>query len=297
MYDLGEEEGIHYVTMEYVPGQSLKGMIEMTQQLSVGSTVHTAKQICEGLAEAHRLGVVHRDLRPGNIMIDKEGNARILDFGIARSLDVGEIEGADVLIGTPEYMSPEQLEDREIDHRSDLYSLGVILYEMVTGNLPFRGATALSIAVKHKGEKPEDPRKLNPQLPKDLNDLILKCLKKDKENRYQTAGELLSELSDIETTLLTPAREVPKKKPVKEKVSKVKWKSLFLYGGAVILLGLSIVIIYSLITGRQEPKGAIAVLPLQNISGDPDQEYFADGMTEALITELSRISGFERVIS
>jgi len=293
MYDLNEEEGSHYITMEYVPGESLNSMLAMTQQLGARSTIHIAIQICEGLAEAHRLGVVHRDLKPSNIMIDKEGNARILDFGIARSMKAEEIKGDSIVIGTPEYMSPEQVEGLELDHRTDIYSLGVVLYEMVTGNLPFKGDTPLSIAVKHKSKRPEDPRKHNPQLPDELSDVILKCLEKNKEKRYQTAGELLSELSRI----LTTERRVHEKKPKKIKVSEFKGKSFLLYGGAVILLVLSLAVGYILITGRQEIRDAIAVLPLQNISGDPDQEYFADGMTEALITELSKISSFERVIS
>ena len=297
MYDLNVEEGVHYITMEYIQGESLKSVLAMTKQLSINSTVYTAKQICDGLAEAHRLGVVHRDLKPSNIIINKEGNAKILDFAIARSLEAEEIRRDIVLSGTPEYMSPEQLEGREIDQRSDIYSLGVMLYEMVTGKLPFEGDTPLSIAVKHKGETPEDPKKLNPQLPENLSDMILKCLEKDKENRYQTAGELLSILSEIKTSILTPEKEITKKSPVKEKVSKVKWKNLLLYGGAVILLVLLLFVGYSLIIERQELRNAIAVLPLQNISGDPEQEYFSDGMTEALIMELSRISGFERVIS
>jgi serine/threonine-protein kinase len=126
--------------------------------------------------------VVHRDLKPGNIMIDKEGNAKIMDFGIARSISVKEITGAGVMIGTPEYMSPEQVEGKEADQRSDIYSLGIILYEMLTGKTPFGGDTALSIAVKHKTEIPKDPRNLNPQIPEELSRVILKCMEKKKED-------------------------------------------------------------------------------------------------------------------
>jgi serine/threonine-protein kinase len=133
MHHLEKSEGNYFITMEYVDGENLKGMIRMMGQLSSGKAISIAKQVCEGLSEAHRIGVVHRDLKPSNIMIDKDGNAKIMDFGIARSLTGKEITGVGVMIGTPEYMSPEQVESKEIDQRSDIYSLGVILYEMVTG--------------------------------------------------------------------------------------------------------------------------------------------------------------------
>ena len=136
MFDLSEEEGTQYITMEYVPGEDLKGTIRRVGQLSVGKAISISKQVCEGLAEAHRLGVVHRDLKPQNIMVDREGNARIMDFGIARSIKTKGITGTGVMIGTPDYMSPEQVEGKEVDHRSDIYALGVILYEMVTKLLP-----------------------------------------------------------------------------------------------------------------------------------------------------------------
>jgi len=130
-------------------------------------------------------------------MIDKEGNVRIMDFGIARSLKAKGITGAGVMIGTPEYMSPEQVEGKDIDKRSDIYSVGIILYEMVTGRVPFEGYTPLSVAMKHKSEIPKNPKELNAQIPEDLRRLILRCMEKDKEMRYQSSEELISELNKI----------------------------------------------------------------------------------------------------
>jgi serine/threonine protein kinase len=160
------------------------------------------------------LGVVHRDLKPQNIMIDKNGNAKIMDFGIARSVREKGITGPSVMIGTPEYMSPEQAEAKVVDHRSDIYSLGVILYEMATSRVPFAGETALSIAMKHKGETPKSPKELNPNLPADLSGLIMKCLEKDKDKRYQTAVEIRTDLERIEKGIPTTERVVPERKPL-----------------------------------------------------------------------------------
>jgi serine/threonine protein kinase/predicted transcriptional regulator YheO len=198
MYHLGEEHGTHFITMEFVPGEDLRSMIRMSGQLGIGTVISITKQICEGLSEAHRLGVVHRDLKSSNIMIDKQGQARIMDFGIARSLQEKGITGPGLMIGTPEYMSPEQAEGKEADQRSDIYAIGIILYEMITGRVPFEGGTPLSIALKHKTESPEDPRNLNIGIPENLQRIVLRCLEKSKENRFQNTEELLEKLKNIE---------------------------------------------------------------------------------------------------
>jgi serine/threonine protein kinase len=212
MFDLGEAEGAHFITMEYVRGDDLKSLIRKMGQLSAGQVITIAKQVCDGLAEAHRLGVVHRDLKPQNVMIDTDGSARIMDFGIARSLEAKGITGAGMMIGTPEYMSPEQVEGKEVDQRSDIYSLGVILYEMATGRVPFEGDTPFTIGMKHKGERPKDPRELNTQIPEDLSHIILRCLEKHKEARYQSAGEVRSALVNIEKGIPTTERVIPPQK-------------------------------------------------------------------------------------
>jgi len=292
MYDLGEEKGAHYITMEYVPGEDLKSFIRRAGPLNSGKTLFIAKQVCDGLAEAHRLGVIHRDLKPQNIMIDKEGNARIMDFGIARSITGKGITGAGVMIGTPEYMSPEQAEVKEVDQRSDIYSLGVILYEMVTGRVPFEGETPLGIAMKHKSEMPKDPRELNAQIPEDLSRVILRCMEKDKEKRYQSAGEVRSELSRIEEGIPTTERIEPKRKPTTSKeitvTFKRPWIMIAVLVVAVIVIGLGIIFFRSDKPILSPSQKRLVVLPFKNL-GPPEDEYFADSITEEIRARLTQI--------
>jgi serine/threonine protein kinase/Tfp pilus assembly protein PilF len=302
MFDLGEDKGSAFITMEYVPGEDLKNLIRMSKRLDAGTAISIARQVCEGLAEAHRLGVVHRDLKPSNIMIDKGGNARIMDFGIARSLSGKAITGAGVMIGTPEYMSPEQVEGKGIDERSDIYSLGVILYEMVTGRRPFEGETALSVAHKQKYEAPVDPKTHNAQIPDDLSRVILRCLEKDKEKRFQNAEELHAELTRIEEELPTTERVVPKRKPTRPQAvaagaGKAKWPRIALSGGAAVVLGLIVFAGFKLFSNHGEVIDSVAVLPFENVNADPNTDYLCDGITETIINKLSQLSSLKRVIA
>jgi serine/threonine protein kinase/Tfp pilus assembly protein PilF len=301
MYELMEDEGTHFITMEYVPGENLKSTIRRIGQLPVAKSIAIARQIGEGLAEAHRLGVVHRDLKPSNIILDSEGNSRIMDFGIARSIHAKGITGPGVMIGTPEYMSPEQVEGKDVDQRSDVYSVGIILYEMLTGRVPFEGETPLSIAHKQKYEAPLPPDELNPQIPEDLSRLIFRCLEKDKEKRFQRAEELNAELARIESELPTTERAIPKRKPPKSRAipqakGKVGWAKIGLYASAIVVLALIVYAVARLFPGRGEVIDSIAVLPFENVNADPNTDYLCDGITDAIINKLLQLSNMKRVI-
>ncbi|MFX0200830.1 MAG: protein kinase, partial [Candidatus Hodarchaeota archaeon] len=296
MFDLGEAEGAHFITMEYVSGQDLRGLIRQSGQLAVGTTINIAKQVCEGLIEAHKLGVIHRDLKPSNVMIDKDGNARIMDFGIARSLEAKGITGAGVMIGTPEYMSLEQVEGKDTDQRSDIYSLGVIIYEMVTGQVPFEGDTPFTIGMKHKGEMPQNPKELNPQISDDLNRVILRCLEKEKDKRYQSAGEVRTELENIEKGIPTTERAVSERKPLTSREITVQFslKKLFVPGLvfiAVVIIGiilLQVLPIKKAVSFFPSDKPSLAVVYFMNQTGDEALDHWREALPRWIITDLSQ---------
>jgi len=304
MFDLGEAEGAHFITMEYIRGEDLKSFIRRAAPLSTARTLSIAKQVCEGLAEAHKLGVIHRDLKPQNIMIDKQGNTRIMDFGIARSLKGKGITGAGVMIGTPEYMSPEQVEGKDVDQRSDIYSLGVILYEMATGQVPFEGDTPFTIGVKHKSEMPENPKELNTQMPDGLSRVILRCLEKDKGERFQNAAKVRSELEKIEQGIPTTERKIPKKKPLTSREITVTFglKKILIPAAVVAVLIIGAVILWRFALQKeslppvQTEKPSIAVLYFENNSGKETLDHWRSGLSEMLITDLSQ-SKFLHILS
>ena len=303
MFDLGKEKGSYFITMEYISGQDLKSFIRQSGQLTVGKAISIGKQICSGLAEAHKLGVVHRDLKSNNIMIDSDGNVRIMDFGIARTLETKGITGEGVIIGTPEYMSPEQVEAKEVDQRSDIYSLGIILYEMVTGRLPFEADTPFAVGVKHKSEKPRAPKELNSQIPDDLNRVILKCLEKQKQDRYQSAGEVSSELERIEGGLPTTERTVPHKKPLTSREITVQFslKKVFIpiFAGAALII--AAVVLWLVRPERKaalipSDKPSVAVMYFKNNTGEEDYNIWRSALSDSIITDLSQ-SKYVHVLS
>lgn len=197
IYDIGESAGQHYITMEYLEGRTLADMLTEESRLSPEIGLPILRDVLLALEEAHRVGVIHRDLKPQNILVDFNLHARIMDFGISISADLSRVTQAGVSIGTPYYMAPEQFEGKNIDQRADIYSLGIIMYEMFVGELPFKANTPMAIVFAHLKEAPRKPSEIVPKMPPALEAIILKTLEKEAVNRFQTVKELLKALEPL----------------------------------------------------------------------------------------------------
>jgi serine/threonine protein kinase len=289
MYDFNKEKDIPYITMEYISGEDLKSTIKRVGALNASKAIFIAKQICEGLAEAHRLIVIHRDLKPQNIMIDKQGNSHIMDFGIARSPMTDGLTTSGMMVGSPYYVSPEQVQGKEVDERSDIYSLGVILYEMVTGDPPFTGEIPIAVAYKHTTEKPKNPREVNDQVPEELGRVILKCLEKDMAKRYQSVQELYQELENIEKGILPPekVRFFRRLSTLWELLKKPKLRKFLLPASSVIGLVAVVAIVWFLtplheIFKAAPPPPAVVPKPTEQPAQLTDEERLRNDASATL---------------
>jgi predicted Ser/Thr protein kinase len=204
IYDFNRVGSVAYISMEYVDGETLRALLDRGGALPPARVVTLARQVCAGLAEAHAQGVIHRDLKPENIMITGTGAAKLMDFGIARSLQANTTS-TQTLIGTPSYMAPEQVQGRAIDARSDIYALGLILYECLTGRRAFAGATPVEVALKQLQERPPAPHRLRSDVPRALEAAVMRCLEKDPAKRYASVDQLVKALAVKDGASISPA--------------------------------------------------------------------------------------------
>jgi eukaryotic-like serine/threonine-protein kinase len=196
IYDRGEAEGTYYIAMEYLEGSTLKDIVTRRGPLPVGEAIGFTRDILDALKVAHRKGIVHRDIKPHNVMCDADGRVKVTDFGIARA-GASQMTEVGSIIGTAQYLSPEQARGGVVDARSDLYSVGIVLYELLTGTVPFTGDTPVEIAMKHLSTVPEPPSARRPDVPQALDQIVLRALAKDPDERYQTAEEMDAELARV----------------------------------------------------------------------------------------------------
>src|SRR6202162_6409267 len=206
IFDLGQAKGFKFITMEFVEGRDLRVVIREKGKLSPDEAVRIISQVCRALESAHAAGVVHRDLKPQNIMLDAKDRVYVMDFGIAHSLETPGMTQTGALMGTPEYMSPEQAKGMKVDPRSDLFALGIIFYEMLTGVSPYKADTALATLLKRTQERPKPPAEVDPAIPKAISDVVMKCLEIDRDHRFGTAREILEDLGQ---EMPTSVRTIP----------------------------------------------------------------------------------------
>ena len=277
--------------MAYIEGQDLRkksesGPLDLEEALSI------AMQAAEGLQAAHKKGVVHRDIKSANIMVTDTSQAKIMDFGLARMTEQSLLTQEGMTMGTVAYMSPEQAQGKEVDHRTDIWSLGVVLYEIFTGQLPFQGDREQAVVYSILKENPKPVTDLRSEIPRSIGQVIGKALEKNPGERYQQVDELLDDLKSISAGIIP---EEIKARLRRAKLS--RRKRAILYAGAAGLVIILAVFGWILLKGPPETIDSIAVLPLENLTGDTEKEFFVDVATEELIGQLGQISGLRRVIS
>ena len=272
IHDLGEIKGIKYISMNYIEGNTLKEILQSTGKLTVEKTIDIIKQVCSALITAHNKGIIHRDLKPQNIMLDKSGKAYVLDFGIARSIHVeSDASEEGIVLGTPDFMSPEQIKGEKADATTDIYSLGIILYEMATGKLPFTAADHKELLYKHLHELPEPPSRFTSQLPLQLERIILKCLEKKKKDRFQSVQDILQEIEMDKTIEVTPVK--PQKGEEKKGEEKKKRKFLKPFLKVALRVFIILVIVYAVISVSSLVNDAIYKVKIEKLQVEYDTYY------------------------
>jgi serine/threonine protein kinase/Tfp pilus assembly protein PilF len=296
--ELGEAKTQTFIVMEHVNGHALREEIKKSP-MEVDRVVDIVLQICDGLGEAHKASIIHRDIKPENIFIDKAGRVKILDFGLAQIRGATKLTKEASTLGTAYYMSPEQYKGESVDHRADIWSLGVLLYEMITGRVPFQGEYEAAVMYSVLNDEPESIRTLRPGVPEAVDRIVQKCLEKDKNNRYESAESLSTHLIRIQTEMTkTSAAQSDSHKHRKKKSVSLFTRIIALFIAVVVAVLVSIYIIAHF-NKEQEPsllknfhwQNSVAVLPFDDLSPERDQAYFCDGMTDDIIMKLSKVSG------
>jgi len=291
IYDLGEAEGMKFITMEYIEGEDLRSIILERKKLAPEEAVDIMQQVCRALEAAHGVGVIHRDLKPQNIMRDKTGRVLVMDFGLARTLGGDGMTQSGALIGTMEYMSPEQALAKELDQRSDLFTVGLIFYELLTGQMPFKADSALASLIKRTQERVIPISESDATIPRPLSDIVSKCLERDAALRYQDAADILADLEAWQgkraaATLQFPTSEKPWGQTI-------PWPKVAAVVTAIALALTGYVLRDKLFHEAPSatpagPMVSLAILPFHNASGDQSWDWLGPSMAEMLSTDIGQ---------
>jgi non-specific serine/threonine protein kinase len=284
------EEGQLFIVIAYYDGERLNKKVARGH-LSVDGAIDIAIQIAQGLAKALAHGLIHRDIKPASVMITKAGVSKILHFGFARLENQEGLPRAGATIGTIAYMSPEQVQGEEVDQRTDIWSFGVVLYEMLKGQLPFKGEYEQAVIYSILNEPPQSVSSLRPKVPQQLERIVNLCLEKKATDRYQQMSDLLVDLRSLQ-----PQSESGVTKPGRAKASRQQRTLTYVFSAALVVLALLVGYFLFLPKIASIDKKSIAVLPFTNLSGSKEDEYFSDGITEDIIIQLTKIADL-RVIS
>jgi eukaryotic-like serine/threonine-protein kinase len=298
IFDLGEVDGVKFITMDFVDGQDLKGLVKSKGKLPVETVVQIIKQVCLALEAAHAEGVVHRDLKPQNIMVDQQNRVYVMDFGIARSVEPGGMTQTGMLVGTPEYMSPEQVRGEHVGPSSDIFALGLILYELLTGRMPFEADTAQAAMFKRTKQAARPAIQVDPSVPPFLSEVTRKCLEIDPERRYQSTREIADELdkwtegtSKIAWTTTVTGYLPPT----------FSWKKHGVSAAVLLLLVLGGIGLRGRFHSQTQTKAggpvmSLAILPFRNSSGDASLDWLGDSLAQMLSTDVGQSAAL-RVVS
>src|SRR5579859_4393290 len=295
IYDLGEADGVKFITMEYIEGGDLRSLIKERKAFPPGEAVEIMLQICRALEAAHTVGVIHRDLKPQNVMRDNQGRVVVMDFGLARLMESNGMTQTGALVGTMEYMSPEQALGSQLDQRSDLFTLGLIFYELLTGKMPFAADSALASLIKRTQERAAAVTQHDKNIPAVLANIVAKCMERDPKLRYQSCTELLNDLEAWQGK--RAAATLGFNASVGPWARTIPWPIIGIAAAVIVLAVVGFLLRgkFSGSSGSAGPQVALAILPLRNASGDPSLDWMGKSLAEMLRTDVGQSENLHTV--
>ncbi len=298
IYDLSEADGMKFITMEYVEGEDLRGLMQQKGKLTPEEAVEIMQQTCRALEAAHGAGIIHRDLKPQNIMRDKTGRILVMDFGLARTLEGDGMTQTGALVGTMDYMSPEQALGKDLDQRSDLFALGLIFYELLTGKMPYKADSVVASLLKRTQERAAPVSSHDASIPKPLSNIVGKCMEPDVKLRYQSSGEILADLEAWQGGRAAATLHFPS--GVRPWGRRYPWHWFGTAAAVVVLAIVGFVFrdkLFKPQPARTGPVVSLAILPFRNASGDPALDWLGPSVSEMLSTDVGQSSQLRTVSS